>query len=62
MARRQIKLDDLSDTTGIPKSTLSTKLRGGSDFSVPELIEIAAALDVSAASLLPADLDEQVPA
>ena len=52
MARKQVKLDALSEATGIPKSTLSTRLRGLSDFTVPELIDIAAALDVSAADFM----------
>jgi len=53
IARKQVRLDDLSVATGIAKSTLSTKLRGHSEFSVTELIDIAMALDVPAADFLP---------
>ncbi|UUW88349.1 helix-turn-helix domain-containing protein [Pimelobacter simplex] len=52
-ARKQISLDVLSESCGIAKSTLSAKLRGLTDFTVPELIDIAMALGVSAADLLP---------
>lgn len=62
VARKQVKLDVLSEASGIAKSTLSMKLRGLSDFTVPELVDIAAALDVSAADFIVLDLDEQVSA
>lgn len=48
VARKQVKLDDLSAATGIAKSTLSNKMRGLSEFSVSELIAVAVALDVPA--------------
>lgn len=52
VARKQVRLDALSEATGIPKSTLSTKLRGRTDFTVPELFDLAGALDVPAMDLL----------
>lgn len=52
VARKQLRLDDLSAATGIAKSTLSMKLRGHNEFTVTELIRVAIALDVPAADLL----------
>lgn len=52
VARKQLRLDDLSATTRIAKSTLSTKLRGHSDFTVTELVLLSVALDVPAADFL----------
>lgn len=55
-ARQDVSLLTLAERTGIPKSTLSNKLKGRSDFTVTELILIARALDVSAATLITAVL------
>lgn len=53
VARQQVSLSELSERTGIAKSTLSNKLRGKTDFSISELIDVAIALDVPTADLLP---------
>lgn len=37
----------VSELSGIPRTTLDRKLRGGSDFGVQEVIVLAAVLDVS---------------
>lgn len=49
---RGIPLADLAATAGITRQTLSTKINGHSVFTVPEVVAIAAALGVSASSLL----------
>ena len=54
-ARRQVTLSALSRATGIPRTTLSRKLRGHGDLTVSELVRLAVALDVSAADLLARD-------
>ena len=53
VARKRVRLDELSAATGIARSTLSNKINGNSDFTVSELVEVAIALDVSAAEFLP---------
>ncbi|SPT53772.1 Helix-turn-helix [Actinomyces bovis] len=47
-----IPLADLAAAAGIARQTLSTKINGHSVFTVPEVVAIAAALGVSASSLV----------
>jgi transcriptional regulator with XRE-family HTH domain len=60
MARQQVSARAVSEVCGITRSTLSRKLSGRQDFSVPELIDVARALGVSAATLLEPAVSEQV--
>jgi transcriptional regulator with XRE-family HTH domain len=52
IARKRLRLTALSAATGIPRSTLHNKLRGNSDLTVTELVQLAIALDVPAADLI----------
>jgi transcriptional regulator with XRE-family HTH domain len=57
IARKQVKLADLSAASGIPRSSLHKKLCGSSNLTVDELVKLAIALDVPAADLITAVLD-----
>lgn len=52
VADKQITLTELSTASGIPRSTLTRKLRGEGDLTITELVRLAIALDVPAADLL----------
>lgn len=52
MARQQMSLRTLSDTTGIPLTTLHRTMRSGRSLSLIELDLIAAALNVEPAALI----------
>jgi len=52
MARKRVTASTLSALVDIPAATLSRKLAGKSGITVDELLNIADALDVDAASLL----------
>lgn len=45
MARKNIKILDLADKTGIGYQTLTLKLKGDSDFKLSEAIAVKAALE-----------------
>lgn len=49
---KRITLTELSTSSGIPRSTLTRKLRGEGDLTVTELVRLALALDVPAADLI----------
>ena len=53
-----ISINALADQTGIPFSTLRRSLKGDRALNLLELRKIAAALNVSPAALLPADLTQ----
>jgi len=52
MARQRIPQVALADALGITQQSVSARLRGAVDFSVPELDLVARLLNVSAALLL----------
>ena len=52
VADKQITLTELSTSSGIPRSTLTRKIRGEGDLTITELVRLAVALDVPAADLL----------
>lgn len=54
LARDGRRAAALAAATGISRSSLSRKLRGAVPFFVEELVEIATALDIDAADLIPA--------
>gem|GEM_PF-4461433 len=54
VAERQIRLAELSALSGIPRSTLHHRLNGTGDLTVAELVQLAIALDLPAASLVSA--------
>lgn len=47
----RLSVNGLAAQSAIPYSTLDRKLKGGGDFSVREIKEIATALNISAAEL-----------
>ncbi|KQY58359.1 hypothetical protein ASD11_01440 [Aeromicrobium sp. Root495] len=52
MGRKQISGADLSDSTGIARSTLARKINGRVGFTVDEIFTIASALEVSVVDLV----------
>ncbi|PFG17243.1 helix-turn-helix protein [Propionicimonas paludicola] len=54
LARQQRSQSWLAAQAQISKAALSRKMRGETDFTVPELIQCASALGISAASLIEA--------
>jgi DNA-binding Xre family transcriptional regulator len=54
IARKQIKLGSLSESTGIPRSTLHNKLGDKGELTLAELVQLAIALEVPAADLVAA--------
>lgn len=57
MARRGVSQAKLAAALGLSQPSISARLRGVTPFDVDELHAVADFLDVSAASLLPADDD-----
>jgi transcriptional regulator with XRE-family HTH domain len=53
IGRARVKQSDLADQVGMHRSTMSRRLAGDSEFTIPELTAIANALGVELASLLP---------
>jgi len=51
-ARRKLSQQSLAAAAGITTATLSRRLAGASPFTVPELLSLAAVLDVPVALLL----------
>ena len=43
----------VSEKTGIPRSTLNTKLKGVSEFTITEIVSVARAIDAPVYDLLP---------
>lgn len=54
LARRRVSQEQLGAAIGVSGASISRKVRGLSDFTVGELLAVAAFLDVPAGSLLPA--------
>lgn len=53
MARRSVRQIALAKHLGLSQAAVSRRLNGETEFSVAELLSVAALLDVPAASLLP---------
>jgi transcriptional regulator with XRE-family HTH domain len=51
VARKQLKITELSAASGIPRSTLNNKLRGRGQLTVADVVQLAIALDVPAGDL-----------
>ncbi|WP_183094567.1 helix-turn-helix domain-containing protein [Nocardioides stalactiti] len=51
VAQRRMSITELAEASGIPRSTLHSKLGGRSGLTVAELVQLAIALDVPAADL-----------
>jgi len=54
MERQGASINGLATVTGIPFSTLRRKLAAQADFTLSDVVEIAEALGVSPAALVPA--------
>lgn len=52
IARKQIKVTDLSVMSGIPRSTLHNKFACRSELTVAELVQLAVALEIPVLDLL----------
>ena len=61
IADKQITLTELSNSSGIPRSTLTRKVRGEGDLTITELVRLAIALDVPAAGLLGVAVEAATP-
>jgi transcriptional regulator with XRE-family HTH domain len=59
LARNRMKQSELAAATGINSSTLSRRLSGESDFTVPELRSIGQVLGMSIIQLVPALAEER---
>lgn len=58
IVRKQVRLGSLSESTGIPHSTLQTMLSGTSELTLAELVQLAIALDVPAAEIVATAVEE----